>query len=335
MATITLGQVVTNNIPVITSYTQRDVLQGTPLLDSGVAFVSQQAQQIVAGDSARFTMPYWNAVNLDPEPFYPNDNYNDIAEPRLVGSGAFNGRMAFLSEGFRQASLVRELSSEDPLAAIGNFLNTYWHHQVERRSWATLLGIYNANVANNSGDMRVTAESFDASAFIDAEQTRGDHAATSGGLLIVHSKVRGDMRKQNLIETVTPADGTATFEVYGNRRILVSDDLVTVGQGNSRKFVSILADGGLVGYAMAGWSQNSEEYERAPARGTGGGIDTLWSRRKLVAHPQGHNFTEQVMTGTPNQEGVISANWKDLSNKTNWARTVDRKEVPVSFLVTG
>lgn len=335
MATITLGQVVTNNIPVIQSYTQRNPIEGTPLLDSGVAFNFQQAQEIADGESVRYTLPYWNAISNDPEPYYPNDNYNDIAEPRLTGSGALNGRMALLAEGFRQASLVRELSSQDPLEAIGNYINTYWRYQVERRAWATLLGVYNANVANDKGDMRVTADTFGASAYIDAEQTRGDQVVTSGGLLIVHSKVRGDMRKANLIDTITPADGTAPFEVYGERRIIVSDSLVTVGTGNNRKFISILADGGLLGYGMAPFSQYAEEADRDPARATAGGVDTLWTRRKLVLHPQGFNFTENVLTGTPNQTGVISANWKDLTDKTNWERTVDRKEVPVSFLVTG
>lgn len=346
MAITTIGDIVTGNVPVLLSYMTQDPVEKTAFFQSGILAPTPYAAEIARGPSNLANIPFWKAIDSSIEPNYSNDIYQDIATPRNVQTGEMMARVAYLNEGFGQADLTVELTSQNPLQSVATRLDNFWQRQAQRRLLATSLGIYNDNVAatdafHTQNDMVVDVSAtsgFDAGAFIDATQTMGD--ALDGpqgevlGVIAMHSFVYGQMRKQQLIDFIRDAENNTMFATYQGYRVIRDDSMTVVGEGADRKFISIIFGNGAIGYGE-GSPVMPLEPEREASRGNGGGVETLWSRKTWLMHPLGYSFTSAVITGNGSETIARSASWQDLANATNWNRVVERKHVPIAFLVTG
>lgn len=346
MAITTIGDIVTGNVPVLLSYMTQDPVEKTAFFHSGILAPTPYAAEIARGPSNLANIPFWKAIDSSIEPNYSNDIYQDIATPRNVQTGEMMARVAYLNEGFGQADLTVELTSQNPLQSVATRLDNFWQRQAQRRLLATSLGIYNDNVAatdafHTQNDMVVDVSAtlgFDAGAFIDATQTMGD-ALMGGtgevlGAMAMHSFVYAQARKKELIDFIRDAENNTMFATYQGYRVVVDDSMTVVGEGAERKFISIIFGNGAIGYGE-GNPTNPLEYEREASRGNGGGVETLWSRKTWLLHPLGYSFTSAVITGNGSETVPRSASWQDLANATNWNRVVERKHVPIAFLVTG
>ncbi|EEF1427374.1 hypothetical protein C9T98_22345 [Salmonella enterica subsp. enterica serovar Enteritidis] len=346
MAITTIGNIVTGNIPVLASYMTEDPVEKTAFFDSGILTPTPYAAEIANGPSNIANLPFWKAIDTSIEPNYSNDVYQDIATPRAIQTGEMMARVAYLNEGFGQADLTVELTSQNPLQSVASRLDNFWQRQAQRRLIATALGLYNDNVSatdayHEQNDMVVDVSAtsgFDAGAFIDATQTMGDALMGNGGEVLgaiaMHSFVYAQARKAQLIDFIRDAENNTMFATYQGYRVIVDDSMTVVGQGTSRKFISIIFGQGAIGYGE-GNPANPLEYEREASRGNGGGVETLWTRKTWLLHPFGYSFTSAVITGNGTETIARSASWQDLANATNWNRVVDRKHVPIAFLVTG
>ncbi|QHJ80307.1 MAG: hypothetical protein [Bacteriophage sp.] len=346
MAITTIGDIVTGQTPVLLSYMTQDPVEKTAFFESGILTPTPYAAAIANGPSNLANIPFWKAIDSSIEPNYSNDVYQDIATPRAINTGEMMARVAYLNEGFGQADLTVELTSQNPLQSIAARMDNFWMRQAQRRLIATSLGIYNDNVAatdayHTQNDMVVDVSAtlgFDAGAFIDATQTMGDALmGPSGdvlGTIVMHSFVYGQARKQQLIDFQRDAENNTMFATYQGYRVVVDDSMTVVGAGADRKFISIIFGQGAIGYGE-GSPTVPVEYDRSPERGNGGGVEVLWSRKTWLLHPLGYSFTSAVITGNGTETIARSASWQDLANATNWNRVVERKHVPIAFLVTG
>ncbi|HBI0435723.1 coat protein [Acinetobacter baumannii] len=346
MAITTIGDIVTGNIPVLASYMTEDPVEKTAFFDSGILTPTPYAAEIASGPSNIANLPFWKAIDTSIEPNYSNDVYQDIATPRAIQTGEMLARVAYLNEGFGQADLTVELTSQNPLQSVASRLDNFWQRQAQRRLIATALGLYNDNVAatdayHEQNDMVVDVSAtlgFDAGAFIDATQTMGDALMGNGGEVLgaiaMHSFVYAQARKAQLIDFIRDADNNTMFATYQGYRVIVDDSMTVVGQGAGRKFISIIFGQGAIGYGE-GNPVMPLEYEREASRANGGGVETLWTRKTWLLHPFGYSFTSAVITGNGTETTARSASWQDLANATNWNRVVARKHVPIAFLVTG
>lgn len=346
MEITTIGDIVTGKESVILSYMTEDPVEKTAFFQSGILTPTPYAAAIANGPSNKAVLPYWKAIDTSIEPNYSNDVYQDVATPRNVQTGEMDVRVAYLNEGFGQADLTVELTSQQPLRSVASRLDNFWQRQAQRRLIATALGLYNANVAadddyHKQNDMVVDVSAslgFDSGAFIDATQTMGDALMGNGGEVLgaiaMHSFVYAQARKQQLIDFIRDADNNTMFATYQGYRVIVDDSMTVVGSDGSRKFISIIFGNGAIGYGE-GSPSNPLEYEREASRGNGGGVETLWTRKTWLLHPFGYSFTSAVITGNGTETTPRSASWQDLANASNWNRVVDRKHVPIAFLVTG
>jgi hypothetical protein len=346
MAITTIGDIVTGNVPVLLSYMTQDPVEKTAFFQSGILAPTPYAAEIARGPSNLANIPFWKPIDSSIEPNYSNDIYQDIATPRNVQTGEMMARVAYLNEGFGQADLTVELTSQNPLQSVATRLDNFWQRQAQRRLLATSLGIYNDNVAatdafHTQNDMVVDVSAtlgFDAGAFIDATQTMGDALMSNSGevlgVIAMHSFVYGQARKQQLIDFIRDAENNTMFATYQGYRVVVDDSMTVVGEGAERKFISIIFGNGAIGYGE-GSPVMPLEYEREASRANGGGVETLWSRKTWLLHPLGYSFTSAVITGNGSETIARSASWQDLANATNWNRVVERKHVPIAFLVTG
>lgn len=341
MAITTIGNIITGNIPVLTSYQVQDPVEKTAFFQAGILTPTPYAGEIARGPSNVANIPYWKSIDASIEPNYSNDVYEDIATPRNIETGDMMARVAYLNEGFGQADLTVELTSKNPLQSVAARLDNFWQRQAQRRLLATTLGIYNDNIGATDtfhvqNDMVVDVSAtggFDANAFIDAEQTMGD-AAVEGGVIAMHSFVFGQLRKANLIDFIQDSEGTKRVAYYGQRRIVQDDEMTVIGTGAGRKFINVLFNGGAIGYGE-GNPEHPTAFERQEARGNGGGVEVLWSRKTWLLHPLGYSFLSATITGNGTETVPRSASWQDLALATNWNRVMPRKHVPISFLVTG
>jgi len=339
MAITTIGDIVTGNEAVIASYQTQEPVEKTAFFESGVLTSTPQMAEIANGPSNIGNVPFWKPIDASIEPNYSNDVYEDIAVPRSISTGEMQARVAYLNEGFGQADLTVELTTKNPLESIAGRLDNFWQRQAQRRLIATAVGIYNDNVGatdayHTQNDMVVTAAGgWDVGAYIDTTATMGD-ALNGLGTVAMHTFVYNQLRKQNLIDFVPDSEQKTQIPFYQGSRVVFEDGMPVFGAGNARQFLTIVFGAGAIGYG-AGSPKTPLEYERVAARANGGGVETLWSRKTWLLHPFGYSFTSNTITGNGTETTARSASWSDLALATNWNRIMDRKQVPLAFLVTG
>lgn len=326
-------------------YISVNTAERTAFFQSGILTNNNDMSALLASPSNTFTIPWWVDLDASVESNYSNDVYTDIATPLSVATASMQARAAYLNEGWNCMNLVKNITKQDPLEFVASRLMSYWERVAQRRAIATTIGIYNDNVAGNSGDMVVDAGGIiNAAAIIRARATMGDYTGQLGGLSVIamHSAVHTELSILNMIDYTPIADQVPEFGRFQNMVVVLDDGLPVIpavpadpGPAAPAKYLSVIFGPGALGYAEeqpAG--EDGLEYERAPDRGNGGGSETLWTRRNYVIHPLGFSFLSATITGTPTTTRPISANWSDLALATNWERKFDRKQVPLAFVTS-
>lgn len=321
-------------------YISVNSVEKTAFFQSGILTTNSDMTTLLASPSNTFTIPWWVDLDASIESNYSNDVYTDIAVPLSVTTASMSARAAYLNEGWNCMNLVKNITNQDPLEFVAGRLLSYWQKVAQRRAIATVIGIYNDNVAGNGSDMVVDAGGpISAAAIIRAKATMGDYSGALGGLSVIamHSAVQTELQILNLIDFTPIADQVPEFGRFQGMRVVVDDSMpVIAGVGEEpSRYLSVIFGPGALGFAEAQPAgEDGLEYERAPDRGNGGGTETLWTRRNFVIHPLGYSFEGTTITGTPTTTRPVSANWADLALATNWTRRLDRKQVPLAFITS-
>lgn len=309
----------------------------TAFFQSGVATRDQLFDSLASAAGKTAELPFWNDLDPTIEPNYSSDNPASLAVPNKVAQGEQIARKAFVNQSYQAMDLAREIAmGDDAMQHIRNRFGTYWMRQWQRRCIATLNGVRADNVANDGGDMvhDVAAEAiagqgagtlFSRSNFTSAAYNMGDQA--DGVMAIAcHSQVVKQMADQDDVEDIRDSEGNLVGQSYLGKRIIMDDSLpVIAGATDGFKYVSILFGSGAIGYGSGG-ATVPVEVEREALAGDGGGMETIVERDTWILHPFGFQNT-----GTPAGQ---SFNLTELAAATSWDRVVERKNVPISFLIT-
>ena len=323
-------------------YQAVDYPEKTAFFDSGVAVRSAIFDQLANGGGRIEHIPFWKDLDSTSEPTYSTDATTDVAVPEKVVAGEMIARKAFLNQQYSTADLAAELAGSDPMQRIRNRFGTYWMRQWQRRLIKSLSGVYADNVANDSSDMVknvsgatnadvTSATVFSRSAFTGAAFTSGDHFDDYAAIA-VHSVVYKRMVDNDDIDFIPDSQGNLTIATFMGRRVIVDDGMPYTAAGGSgsgdtaAKYTSILFGTGAVGYGE-GSPRVPMEIEREALQGNGGGIEIIVERKQWIIHPFGFQFKSTTVTGQ-------SPTWANLVLATNWDRVVERKNVPIAFLVT-
>jgi hypothetical protein len=319
--------------PEKTVFFQSGIVVSNPLLN-GLA--------TAAGKIAE--LPFWRDLSASDEPNRSNDDPDSIATPKNVSQGSQISRKVFLNQGWSAADLAVEIAmGENAMTHIRNRVDTYWLRQWQRRLIAACNGVLADNIANDASDMVYVAAAatnagvsantvFTRQNFTTAAFTLGDSVGDIAAIA-VHSIVYKRMVDNDDIDYIPDAAGNMTIPTYLGKRVFVDDSLpftpaAGAGGGDAApRFTSILFGGSSSGYGD-GQPTVPVEIERQAAQGQGGGIETIWTRKTWILHPFGFQHT-----GTPanNETGF---NLAELALATSWDRVVERKNVPLAFLVT-
>ena len=134
------------------------------------------------------------------------------------------------------------------------------------------------------------------------------------------------MVKNDDIVYIPDSMGQLTIPTYMGLRVIVDDGMtVTAGSTSGFKYTSVLFGEGAFAYGD-GAPMVPVEVERQEAQGNGAGVETLWTRKTWILHPSGYQNV-----GTPSSFSFTPA---ELALATTWDRVVERKNVPLAFIVT-
>lgn len=313
------------NSPELTAFFESGAVVRSPLLDS-----------LALGAGKKAELPYWNDIDETIEANMSSDDPAAIASAQKITQGEQETRKAFLNKGLSASDLATELAQgENAMQHIRNRTDKYWTRQWQRRLIASCDGILADNIANDSGDMvhDVASESIAGQTastkwsrenFTSAAFTLGD-AFNNTGAMAVHSAVYKQMVDADDIDFIPDSQGSMTIPTFMGKRVIVDDGMtVTAGSTDGFKYTTVLFGEGAFGYGK-GMPEYPVEVEREASQGNGGGIGTLWTRETFLLHPLGFKST-----GTPAADSFTLA---ELKLATSWDRVVDRKLVPLAFLV--
>lgn len=312
---------------VFTSYTLQETMKKTALVRAGVAVRNNViAEQLKAG-SHSFTVPFWRDLE-DDEANIVNDDPDTHSTPKKIGSGKQMVRKSYLHQSWSAMNLASEIAGDDALAKIQSRVVAYWDRQLQKRLVASLRGIMADNIANFAGDMVLDISAstgatgvFGAEAVIDATGTLGDSMSNLVSIAM-HSDIYRRALKNDLIEFIPDSQGgtIATFRGLAT----VVDDGLPVNEG---AYTCALFGAGAVGYGTAEPSiADGTEVENLPSAGRGGGQQILHSRANVGMHPAGFTWVENTVADE-------SPGLAELALPANWSRVVERKAVPLAFLI--
>jgi hypothetical protein len=310
-----------------TDYVVANSVERTAVAQSGVARRNAQIDGQLRAGADQFTTPFWRDL-ADDEANIASDDPAVDAVPHAIATGRQLVRKAFLHNSWSAMNLASELSGSDALTRIQDRAAAYWARQFQRRLIASLRGVLADNVANDSSDMvhdisaaMGAAAVFNATAVIDAAMTLGDQVDALRAIA-VHSDIYSVMLKADLIEFVPDSQG-GLIRTYRGLSVIVDDGL-PVATG---KYTSVLFGDNAVNYGMtAPRIASGTEIENKPSSGNGGGQQILHSRLNLAVHPAGFSWVE----GSVADESPTIA---ELALAANWNRILDRKAIPIAFLI--
>lgn len=313
--------------------------QKTAFFESGVITSNSLLNELANSAGKTAELPFWKDLDGTSEVNYSTDDPTDVAAAGKIVQGEQIARKANVNKGWSTSDLASELAmGARAMDQIRSRTDKYFMRQWQARLIATMTGVKADNVANDSGDMvndisieagnsATAANLFSRSAFTGAAFTSGDHFDDYSAMA-VHSVVYKRMVDNDDIDFIPDSQGNLTIATFMGRRIIVDDGLqVEAGSTNGFKYTSILFGDQAVGYGE-GSPITPIEVQREADQGNGGGIETLWVRNTWLLHPFGFQNT-----GTPAGAGGSFTN-AELATATKWDRVVERKNVPVSFLVT-
>lgn len=335
MATVQITDVIVPEV--YASYTAVDSPERTSMFDSGMVIRNPFLDQQASSGGNLINLPFWNDLDGADEANVSSDDPGSSATPLKIVAGKQIGIVSYLNQAYSASDIAGELAGSDPMQQVRNRFGRYWVKQWQRRMIKSSYGILLDNVANDSSDMvhdiasesiagQTSATRFSRGAFTTAAFTLGD-AFENVGAVGVHSAVYQQMVDQDDIDFIPDSQGMMTIPTYMGKRIIVDDgNTVVAGSTDGFKYVTILFGAGAFGYGE-GSPKVPVETDREALQGDGGGVESIIERKTWLLHPAGFQFTSGSLAGT-------SPTQAELALAANWDRVVERKNVPLAYLIT-
>lgn len=335
MATVQLADIV--DVTVFRDLPAVDSPEKTAFFEAGAITRNGLLDELAMAAGKTAELPFWNDLDGSAEVNYSTDDPADVAVPKNVTQGEQISRKAMVNQGWSASDLASELAmGTKAMEHIRAKTDKYFMRQWQRRLIASSNGVLADNVANDSSDMVIDVASesiagqtattlFNRDSFTEAAYTMGDSASNLTSIA-VHSSVMKQMVKNDDIVYIPDSMGQLTIPTYMGLRVIVDDGLtVTAGSTDGFKYTSVMYGEGAFGYGV-GAPTTPVEVDREASQGNGGGIETLWLRNTWILHPFGFQNT-----GTPAGDSYTLA---EVAGATAWDRVVERKNVPLAFLIT-
>ena len=320
---------------VFNTYMMIQTMEKAGVFRSGIIQPNAQMAANLTGGGTVFQTPFWKDLS-DSGSDIASDNPAEVSTPDKITADKLKFRRQYRTKSWSTADLSAELAGSDPMNAIVSRVSDWWARDFNKITIATLNGVINSNIANDSGDMVYNAgvgvggsaptAAISATHILNAKQTMGD-AADELKMIMMHSRIFTNLQIANLITFIPNSQGVTNIPTYLGYEVLVSDTCPVVASGSDFIYVSYLCAPGVLG-----WAEKPPaipvETDRKPGQGNGSGVEELYTRRQFSLHPAGFNWKETtVVKDFPSNS--------ELELATNWERKYpERKHIPFVALRT-
>ena len=279
------------------------------------------------------TLPFWAPIPWAEANSSTDDN-TILATARKVNQSAMTFRLFQRNVSFSAMDILNEATGDPTVYAVNSFARL-WALEEEYLLIEMIKGLLLRNIASDGSDMYKTVSR--TTGVVDATNqltpatlasllgTFGD-SSNIVDTIVMHGDVYNGLRARDANLFVPSSLTGFKIETYCGYKVVVSD--------HCTKDVTVPAypvySSYLVGPGMfaAGVGASSTAVERSEAAGNGSGLETVYSRRNFILHPQGH-----AVAATAPANGVTFTN-SELATATHWSRVMDRKSVPLAIIKT-
>ena len=236
----------------------------------------------------------------------------------------------------------------DFMSEVAKQVAEYWDDVDTGMILAILKGIFSmTGEANlkfvNEHTYDITGEvdnKVDATTLNSAIQKASGDKRAKFSMVFMHSAVATNLENQNLLEFLkyTDANGVQRalpLATWNGRLVIVDDGMPSEVTGDGTKYTTYVFGEGAIRYADLG-AKVPFEMGRDPAKN--GGMDTLYSRRRMCFAPYGISYTKasQASLSPTNAELENGANWKLIDNgkADGELKTINHKDIAIAKIVS-
>jgi len=286
---------------------------------SGIIARNPELDRLASSGGRLVNMPFWEDLGGEDEVL--SDKTALTVDKITAGQDV----AALLARGkaWSVNDLAKALSGDDPMAAIGDLVASYWARRFQAILISTLDGIFGDNATEmntNQHDISgsPTADGDDvisAKTAVDAIYKLGDNADKLTGFAM-HSATVAKLAKDDLIEYIKPSEGAAEVPYFLGKRVVVDDGLPVVTEtGIYTTYI--------FGAGAFGWGEGGAPVPTETARDALSGDDILVNRRHFILHPRGVAFQNDpsIVGPTPSND--------ELADYRNWKRVYESKNVRI------
>jgi hypothetical protein len=279
------------------------------LSQAGIISNNPELDALASSGGKLINMPYWNDLTGEDEVL----SDTGALTPEKITAGQDVAALYMRGKAWSANDLAKALSGDDPMAAIGDLVATYWARRRQALLFSTLKGVFaSTSMVDSVLDVSAKGTGLDTltgNTFIDALTLLGDAAGkiTAVGM---HSGAYASLQKQNLIEFIPNSQGVVNIPTYMGKRVIV-DDGCPVAAGVYTTY--------LFGEGAIGLGNGSAPVPTETDRDSLAGDDILINRQHFVLHPRGVKFNNASVAGSSptNAETEAAANWTRVYEKKN------------------
>jgi hypothetical protein len=284
------------------------------LSQAGIISNNPELDALARAGGKLINMPFWDDLTGDDEVL----SDENALTPGKITAGQDVAALFMRGKAWSVNDLAKALSGDDPMAAIGDLVASYWARRRQKLLFSILKGVFSAaTMAGNVHD--ISAETgnsgadalISAATFVDATQKMGDakERLTAVGM---HSAVVAYLTKLDLIETIPGSEGKPTIKNFLSKRVIEDDGCPY----NSTTGVCVTY---LFGEGAIGLGNGEAPVPTETDRDSLAGDDILINRQHFVLHPRGVAFQNASVAGASptNAECEAAANWKRVYENKN------------------
>lgn len=279
------------------------------LSQAGIISNSPELDALASSGGKLINMPFWNDLTGDDEVL----SDTGALTPEKITASQDVAALFMRGKAWSTNDLAKALSGDDPMAAIGDLVASYWARRRQALLFSMLKGVFASTtmseLVKDVSALGTGLDTLTGNTFIDALTLLGDAAGkiTAVGM---HSGSYASLQKQNLIEFIPTSDGKVNIPTYLGKRVIVDDGCPTAA-GVYTTY--------LFGEGAIGLGNGSAPVPTETDRDSLAGDDILINRQHFVLHPRGIKFTNSSVAGASptNAEVETAANWSKVYEKKN------------------
>lgn len=298
------------------------------LFASGILEQNSEVDRLAGGGGNTVQMPFFQDLSGSSEVLSDSTplTLNPISTDKDIAVISHRGRAWGAND------LAKAKSGDDPMAAIGDLVATWWSRDMQRTLINILKGVFASTAMNNEhvtdlaiedGNAATSANKISSDASIDALGSLGDEM-DSLTAIAMHSDIYRALLKQDVIEFEQPSEQGVVIQRYKGRILVVDDTMPKVaGSTSGFKYSTYLFGTGAIVYGEANLDPNvAAETDRDVLQGD----DLLVNRRTFILHPTGVKWKGTAAGSSPTNAEFAMA--------SSWERVYERKNVKLAELIT-